>query len=100
MKEGEFSVVVTFKLKPGSAPSFTPMMIENAEASVRDEAGCLQFHVARDEADPDTIWLYEVYDNAASFDAHLQAPHFLQFSERAGDLIEERIIQRCTVLKT
>ncbi len=100
MKEGDFSVVVTFKLKPGSAAAFTPLMLDNAEASVREEAGCLQFHVAHDEADPDTIWLYEVYDNAASFDAHLEAPHFLAFAEKAADMIEERIIQRCAVLKT
>ena len=55
-----FTIIVTFKLEPGSASAFKPIILENAEASVRDEPGCHQFQVLHDESSPDTIILYEV----------------------------------------
>jgi (4S)-4-hydroxy-5-phosphonooxypentane-2,3-dione isomerase len=94
-----FAIVVTFKLKPGSAAAFNPVMLENAEASVRDEPGCHQFQVLHDEADPDTIVLYEVYDDDAAFEAHKQTPHFEKFGQEGMPMVEEADIQRLTLLK-
>jgi (4S)-4-hydroxy-5-phosphonooxypentane-2,3-dione isomerase len=95
-----FAVVVTFKLKPGSAPAFNPIMIENAEASVRDEPGCHQFQVLHDQGDAETIVLYEVYEDEDAFQAHLETPHFATFEREGKPMIDEANIQRCTVLKT
>jgi (4S)-4-hydroxy-5-phosphonooxypentane-2,3-dione isomerase len=94
-----FAVVVTFQLKPGSAAAFHPIIIENAETSVRSEPGCDQFQVLHDEADPDKIVLYEVYADEAAFDAHLKTPHFAIFERDGKPMIVEADIQRCTLLK-
>ena len=100
MSDHQFAIVVTFKLKPGTAKAFTPIMLENAEASVRDEPGCHQFQVLHTEGDPETIVLYEVYDDAEAFEGHKQTPHFAKFSETGMPMVEEATIERCTVLKT
>ena len=94
-----FAVVVTFKLKPGTAQAFNPIMNENAEASVRDEPGCSQFQVLHAEGDAETIILYEVYDDEAAFQAHLASAHFAIFDREAGPMIADKVIQRCNLLK-
>ncbi|HZQ98882.1 MAG TPA: putative quinol monooxygenase, partial [Chloroflexota bacterium] len=44
--------------------------------SQNDEPGCRRFDVIQDDADPNRIYFYEVYDDDAAFQAHTQAPHF------------------------
>ena len=99
MAETNFAIVVTFRIKAGSAAALRPHLIEVAEASVRDETGCLQYQVLHDENDPDTIVLYEVYQDEAAFEAHRQTPHFLKFDEQRQPLIEERSVRRCSLIK-
>ena len=95
----KFAIVVTFKLKPGSAQAFRPIIMENAEASVRDEPGCHQFQVLCDEVDPDQIVLYEVYEDVDAFEAHKMTPHFEKFDREGKPMVEEAVVQRCTLLK-
>lgn len=89
-------VLVEFRLHPGKAAAFRPIVLANARASVRDEPGCRRFDVLTPErdAEPDTVWLYEIYDDAAAFDAHLASPHFKAFAEAAEPLIASRRVLR------
>ena len=57
-------------------------MLGDAQGSVQNEPGCLRFDVIQDSADPNRIWLYEVYVDQAAFKAHLQTPHFIKWRER------------------
>ena len=98
MSEPAFAIIVKFTLKPGVAKSFAPLIMENATASVRDEPTCQQFQVLYDEQNPEIVFLYEVYDNAAALDGHRETPHFKKFIETANEMIAEREIQRCTLL--
>ena len=94
-----FVIIATFNLKPGSAAAFNPLIIENAEASVREEPGCSQFQVLHEEGDADTIILYEVYDDEAAFQSHLESAHFAKFDREAGPMIADKVIQRGNLLK-
>lgn len=93
-----FAIIVTIKLKPGTAEEFKPHILENATASVRDEPDCHQFYVNQAEDDPDTFFFYEVYTEAASLDNHREQPHYKKFFEGGNHLVEDRSIQRVTVL--
>ncbi|MFJ4375874.1 putative quinol monooxygenase [Pseudomonas japonica] len=72
-----YSLLLKTQLKPGSLAQFMDAMRVNAARSVRDEPGCLVFDVIRDHSDPDLVWLYEVYESEAAFEAHMLTPHFL-----------------------
>tara|TARA_R110002073_G_scaffold104630_1_gene236863 strand:- start:3882 stop:4169 length:288 start_codon:yes stop_codon:yes gene_type:complete len=74
-----FVVTVTFVVKPEHIADFSPAMIENARASEDTEPGCRQFDVCRDPKDPSVTFLYEVYDDAAAFEAHKATAHFKSF---------------------
>ena len=87
-------IVVDFQLHPGAAEQFMPLMQQNAQASVQDEPGCLQFDVLTPDNEPDEVFLYEVYENDEAFARHLQTPHFLAFKAAVGELVKSQSVRR------
>jgi (4S)-4-hydroxy-5-phosphonooxypentane-2,3-dione isomerase len=71
-----FSLVVQMEVRPGRREEFLAGMAANAEASVRDEPGCLRFDVSSVEGDENRFVLYELYRDADAFAAHKTSPHF------------------------
>ena len=90
-----FVIIVDFRLKPGTYDRFRALIVENAAASVRDEPGCRRFDVVVPEGEADRIVLYEIYDDAAAFDAHLKTPHFASFDAACAPLVAGRKVIRC-----
>jgi autoinducer 2-degrading protein len=82
-----FSLVVQMQVRPDRREEFLAGMAANAEASVRDEPGCLRFDVSAVAADANRFFLYELYTDAAAFEAHKASPHFAQWRE-----IAERVL--------
>jgi quinol monooxygenase YgiN len=76
--------MVEFRLRPGAADRFHRLIGENARASVRDEPGCRQFDVVVPEGQPDSVFLYEIYDSREAFDAHMKTPHYAAFDRESG----------------
>lgn len=87
-----FAVTVTFRLNPGVAPSFLPLMRENARESRGHEPGCRQFDVCTDPARPDQVFLYEIYEDADAFQAHLKTTHYREFDAATSELIAEKTV--------
>ena len=82
-----FSLVVQMTVRPGRREEFLAGMAANAEVSVRDEPGCLRFDVCSVEGDENCFLLYELYTDAAAFDAHKASPHFARWRD-----IAERVL--------
>jgi quinol monooxygenase YgiN len=74
-----FSLVVQLEVRPERRAEFLAAIAANAEASVRDEPGCLRFDVSAVEGSENRFILYELYTDAAAFEAHRAAPHFAQW---------------------
>lgn len=74
-----FSLVVQMEVRPGRRDEFLAGMAANAQASVRDEPGCLRFDVCSVDGDENRFLLYELYTDAEAFAAHKAAPHFAQW---------------------
>jgi quinol monooxygenase YgiN len=87
-----YVVTVEFEIAPDRWDAFLPLMTANAEASRRDEKGCLRFDVCRPRDGATRVFLYEIYDDEAAFQAHLKTPHFLAFAEAANEMIIGRKI--------
>ena len=87
-----FAVVVTFTLSPGQMTRFLPLMVENAQISLRDEEGCHQFDVATDPDRPEEIFLYELYNDAEAFAKHLATGHFKRFDAATRDMIAAKSV--------
>ncbi|MEM8914829.1 MAG: putative quinol monooxygenase [Pseudomonadota bacterium] len=63
------------------------------DKSLSDEPGCRQFDICTDPSRPDEVFLYEIYDDRAAFDAHLDAAHFKQFDKAVAELIAEKTVK-------
>ena len=88
-----YVITVDFKLAPGQAGKFRDMVEENARASCRDEPGCRRFDVMAMRGAADRIFLYEIYDNRAAFEAHLASIHFKKFNLESASLVMEKKVQ-------
>lgn len=88
-----YVVTVAFVVKSEAIAAFRPAMLENARASLADEAGCRQFDVCFDAGDGGKCFLYEVYDDRAAFDAHLSMAHFKSFDAAVAPMLESKTVQ-------
>ena len=72
-------VTVDFVVAPGFIDAFRAEMLSNARASRLHEPGCRRFDVAFSDEDRSKVFLYELYDDRAAFEAHQKTEHFRQF---------------------
>jgi len=93
-----FVVTVTFTLRSGAAEAFLPLMLTNARTSLAEEAGCRHFDVCVNAKAPDTVFLYEVYDDRDAFNVHLASPHFRRFEEATAGMVADKLIRTFTKL--
>jgi autoinducer 2-degrading protein len=87
-------VHVEFGIDPAQLDQFLPLMRDNARDSVALEPGCHQFDVTQDPLDPASILLYELYDDAAAFDAHKTMPHYLAFVAATARMITSKTVRQ------
>lgn len=74
-----YTLFASVQVRPDKRDEFLIGIKANAEASVRDEPGCLRFDVMEDAKRQDRFYYYEIYTDAAAFDAHKKSPHFAQW---------------------
>ena len=87
-----FAVTVIFDVREGEMEKFLPMMRRQAENSVTLEPDCKWFDVWTDPQQPNQVFLYELYTDAAAFARHLASDHFKAFAHHSSALIHDRRI--------
>jgi quinol monooxygenase YgiN len=93
-----FSLTVQIQVDPAQREEFLAAITTNAEASVRDEPGCLRFDVSSVEGDENRFVFYELYRDAAAFEEHRAAPHFRAWRAVADRVLLEQINTRGELL--
>jgi quinol monooxygenase YgiN len=88
-----FVITVRFAVKAGYEPVFLQRVCQQARESLDREAGCRQFDVCQSEAEPERVFLYEVYDDTAAFAEHLQSRHFLAFDAETRPWVDEKVAE-------
>lgn len=88
-----YVVTVKFTTSEADFSAFLGHITENARKSVADEPDCLQFDVCVSDEIPNSVFLYEVYTDATAFDAHMDSPHFQQFTDVAGGMVTAKTVQ-------
>ena len=86
-------ICVDFEIKPDRLPEFMPLMQTQARTSLDSEPGCSRFDVCFDPSNSARVFLYEVYDSAAAFDAHLASAHFLAFDRAVADMVDKKSVR-------
>lgn len=90
-----FVITAEFRLKPDMLNAFMPLILIQAEKSLSSEPGCLVFDVCIEHNDnEDVVFLYEVYQDEAAFNLHMETPHYLAFSETTSELVVAKSVRR------
>lgn len=71
-------MIAVLDAKPGLAGAFRDRIVELVR-DVRREPGCATFTAYEARDTPGRFYLYEVYTDAAAFDAHLKTDHVHAF---------------------
>lgn len=92
-----YAVTVVFELVPGREALFMTQVVANASRSLEVEEGCRVFDVCASEGNSE-VFLYEVYDSRAAFDAHLASEHFLQFDAASRSWVRSKTVRTYNLL--
>jgi autoinducer 2-degrading protein len=70
----------------GQIDRYLAALQENGAASVH-EPGCRDFIITVSQKDPNHVFIVEVYDDAAAFEAHRQTDHFKKYAATTKDMV-------------
>ena len=87
-----YVITVLFSIKPEHTSDFLQAIVANAGTSAAEEQGCRQFDVCVSASNSNDVFLYEVYDSKAAFDAHLASAHFHHFTELTTAWVAAKVI--------
>lgn len=87
-----YVVTVEFEVRPVDIDRFLQLVTANANASVETETGCRKFDVVRPKEGAGKVFLYEIYDNQAAFDAHKRTVHFASFDRDSAPLVLNKTV--------
>jgi quinol monooxygenase YgiN len=88
--QGQFVLVVELEIDSSQLEPFKAAIKENGETAVRVEPGCRGFSAVFEKDNPTRVRLFEIYENAEAFKAHLETPHFKKYAETTKDMVKSR----------
>jgi quinol monooxygenase YgiN len=78
-----YGLIGRFKVQPGERDRLASILLEGTKAM----PGCLSYVVAADSKDPDSLWVTEIWESAASQKASLSLPAVRQAISQGRPLI-------------
>jgi (4S)-4-hydroxy-5-phosphonooxypentane-2,3-dione isomerase len=80
---------VDIDVVPGQIDAYLAALKENGAAAVH-EPGCREFNITVSQKDPNHVFIFEVYDDAAALEAHRATDHFKKYAATTKDMIAKR----------
>jgi quinol monooxygenase YgiN len=75
------------EIDPVQLDSYKAFLREEIETSIRVEPGVLNLYAVSVKGQPTQIRLFEMYADAAAYEAHLQTPHFLKYKTGTQSMV-------------
>jgi autoinducer 2-degrading protein len=89
----------TIEIVPGRRKQLLPLLMAHKARCLKDEPGTLQFEVMAPHEDETKVLLYEVYQDAAAFDTHVNGQSIAKFREEAAGLMGKISLTRCALVE-
>ena len=84
---------VTLKIKSNCMKDFIPLMKNQARNSLKNEVGCKRFDICLQKDEPNSVYLYEVYESKEALDFHRSTDYFKQYSADTAKLVAEKVVK-------
>ncbi|OHC29179.1 MAG: antibiotic biosynthesis monooxygenase [Pseudomonadales bacterium RIFCSPLOWO2_12_59_9] len=82
----QYGFILHAQTKPEKAEAFAALFGAYVAAS-RAEAGCIEYHMLRDQQDPTLFIFYEVWQSKEHLTIHSALPHMQQFHAQRMDYL-------------
>lgn len=89
---GVFVNSVDLDINPADTAKYLELAKENGANAVK-EPGCREFNIHVSAKDPNHVFLYEVYDNAAALEAHRNTDHFKKYAAATKNMVVKRDVR-------
>ncbi len=93
-----YCIIVKNQVKEGTREKYLEAMLPNAKASLENEPGCLVFDVLEAREEPNTFYLYEVYESTDALEVHKQTDHYKNSRPVLSEIVESVSVIRSDVL--
>jgi quinol monooxygenase YgiN len=90
--------IAELEIDPAQLDAFAAAAREVGQASVRSEDGCLVLYAVVEKRVPGRVRVFEIYRDAAAYQAHLQTPHFKKFRATTDAMVRSRTLIDATPL--
>ena len=80
---------VDIDVVPGYIDAYLAALKENGAAAVHGP-GCREFNITVSQKDPNHVFIFEVYDDAAALEAHRATDHFKKYAATTKDMVAKR----------
>ena len=75
------------EIDPAQLARYKAALQEEIAASIRLEPGVLRLYAVSVKDHPEQVRLFEVYANQASYESHLQSPHFKKYKAETQGMV-------------
>ena len=83
----KFAIIATIEVAPGRRDEFLPLLKAHAARCLKDEPGTVQFDVLLPQEGDNKLMIYELYADAAAFDAHANGPSLARLRKEATGMM-------------
>jgi (4S)-4-hydroxy-5-phosphonooxypentane-2,3-dione isomerase len=91
-QSGQFYVITAdFEIVAADFDKYVALAKDNAAASIKDQ-GCREFNIAISPKNPNHVYIFEVWENAAALDAHRATDHLKAYLGATKDMVAKRNI--------
>ena len=91
--------IAELEIYPDQLDAYKAALKEEISESIRKEPGVLTLYAVSVKGHPEQIRLFETYGSAASYQAHLQSPHFKKYKERTQHMVKSlTLVETDTIL--
>jgi len=79
-------------IDPSQLEEYKSTLRDEIEASIRLEPGVLTMYAVSVKGDPAQIRIFEMYADAAAYEAHLQTPHFKKYKTGTQGMVKSLVL--------
>lgn len=88
---------VELTLHPEHRDAYLDLARAHRGRVLEKEAGCSRFDISVEEDNENLVRLYEVYDDAAAVEHHVQTPYMNAYREETAPMIADRKLTRAVM---
>ena len=91
--------IAELEIAPDHLEAYKAALKEEINESIHTEPGVLTLYAVSVKGHPEQIRLFEIYADAAAYQAHLRSPHFMKYKARTGGMVRFlRLVETDAVL--